>query len=53
MLICAECVWGDMSPRGRKAALSLFSANNVDIATSVSLLNAGLDVPDDGRGSAV
>lgn len=41
-----ECISGDMSPRDREAALSRFSADEIDMVTSVDLLNEGLDVPD-------
>ena len=41
-----ECVSGEMSARDREAALSRFSAGEVDFVTSVDLLNEGVDVPD-------
>lgn len=42
----SECVSGEMSARDREAALSRFSAGDVDFVTSVDLLNEGVDVPD-------
>ena len=41
-----ECVSGEMTARDREAALSRFSAGEVDFVTSVDLLNEGVDVPD-------
>ena len=42
----SECVSGEMSARDREAALSRFSAGEVEFVTSVDLLNEGVDVPD-------
>ena len=42
----SEWVSGDMSAREREAALSRFSAGEVELLTSVDLLNEGVDVPD-------